>query len=58
VLVVKRTDSVRKFNKQKTTNNQLFQVFLDDFIENLSSQAGHVQYRQNKIKEYHYLKTM
>jgi hypothetical protein len=49
---------MNKFKKSKTTANQLFQVFLDDFLENSISQAGHVQYRQNKIKEYLYLKAM
>jgi hypothetical protein len=49
---------MHEFNKQKTTKNQLFQVFMDDFLENLSSQAGHAQYRQNKIKEYNYLKAI
>jgi hypothetical protein len=49
---------VKDFHKQKTTDNQLLPVFLDDFLENLSPQASHLKYRQNKIKEYNYLKTM
>jgi hypothetical protein len=49
---------MQAFNKSKTTNNQLLQVFLDDFLENLSSQAGHLKYRENKIKEYNYLRAM
>jgi hypothetical protein len=46
------------FHKQKTTANQLFQVFLDDFLNDISDKSYHPKYTRNKIKEYNYLKTM
>jgi hypothetical protein len=49
---------MRVFDKSKTTENQLFQVFMDDFLEANFTQAEHPKYRENKIKEYNYLKTI
>jgi hypothetical protein len=56
---------MQAFNVEKTTKKQLFQVFIDDFLEDVQlapltdgTQAGHFKYRQNKIKEYNYLKAM
>jgi hypothetical protein len=49
---------MRGFNKQKTTDNQLFQVFMVDFMSDLSIKVEHLKYSENKIKEYNYLKTM
>jgi hypothetical protein len=46
------------FSKQKTTQNQLFQVFMDDFMSDLSIKVDYLKYRQNKLNEYKYLKTM